>query len=411
MGIKNYLSLLTIPEPLDLVIVSVPRNITPRILEDCIQKNVAVVHFFTAGFTETGTKDGQELEEYLVRRATEVSLPVIGPNCMGIYNPRIGLRQTIEQKVGVDGSVGFISQSGTHAENFAKEGYYQGVYVDKSVSYGNGSVLDSTDFLEYFGQDESIKVIGMYVEGIKDGRRFFRVLKMITQKKPVIIWKGGHTEAGGRAIASHTASLAIPSNIWSAMVKQAGAIQVDSFMELIDTLKILIMANPIISDRVGIIGGSGGESVVIADKFAGAGLRVPSLTQESYDQFAEFFSVVGGSFRNPVDNGNVSRMFLKRTVEILERDNNIDNLVVQLSLLPDDWLGHGSLDNDVDSLIHLRQRTLKPIIVIIPTVGMSLNQIEAAVMIRKRLQDGLIPVFNSIERGAQALSNVLPDQS
>jgi acyl-CoA synthetase (NDP forming) len=272
-------------------------------------------------------------------------------------------------------------------------------------------VLDSTDYLEYFGQDESIKAIGMYIEGIKDGQRFFRVLKLITQKKPVVIWKGGYTEAGGRAIASHTASLAIPSNIWSAMVKQARAIQVDSFMELIDTLKILILANPIISDRVGIIGGSGGESVVITDRFAGSGLRIPSLTQESYDQFAEFFSVIGGSFRNPVDNGNVSRMFLKRTVEILERDNNIDNLVVQLSLLPDDWLGHGSLDNDINSLIHLRQKTLKPIIVIIPTIGMSLNQIETAVTIRKRLQDGLIPVFNSIERGARALSNVLPDQS
>lgn len=372
---------------------------------------MAVIHLFTAGFTETGAQEGQELEEYLVRRATEVGLPIIGPNCMGIYNPRIGLRQTIEQKVGVDGPVGFISQSGTHAENFAKEGYYQGVYVNKSVSYGNGSVLDSTDYLEYFGQDESIKTIGMYVEGIKDGQRFFRVLKMITPKKPVVIWKGGYTEAGGRAIASHTASLAIPSNIWSAMVKQAGAIQVDSFMELIDTLKILIMANPITRDRVGIIGGSGGESVVITDRFARAGLRIPSLTQESYDQFAEFFSVIGGSFRNPVDNGNVSRMFLKRTVEILERDNNIDNLVVQLSLLPDDWLGHGSFDNDIDSLIHLRQRTLKPIIVIIPTVGMSLNQLEAAVMHRKRLQDGLIPVFNSIERGARALSNVLFDQS
>jgi acyl-CoA synthetase (NDP forming) len=408
LGIKNYSSLLDIPEPLDLVIVSVPRNVVPKILEDCIQKDVAVVHLFTAGFTETGTKEGKELEEYLVQRANEVGLPIIGPNCMGIYNPRIGLRQTLEQKVEVGGPVGFISQSGTHAENFAKEGYYQGVYVNKSVSFGNGSVLDSTDYLEYFGHDESIQAIGIYIEGVKDGRRFFNVLKMITQIKPVVIWKGGYTEAGGRAIASHTASLTIPNNVWNAMIKQAGAIQVDSFMELIDTLKILIMANPIISDRVGIVGGSGGESVVLTDKFAGLGLKVPPLTQESYDQFAEFFSVIGGSFRNPVDNGNVSRMFLERTVEILEKDSNIDNLVIQLSLLPDDWLSHGSLDNDVNSLIHLRQRALKPVIVIIPTIGMSMNQIETAIMIRKRLQDGHIPVFNSIERGARALRNVLP---
>ena len=240
LGIKNYTSLLDIPEPVDLVIVSVPRAVTPKILEDCIQKGVAVVHFFTAGFTETGTEEGRKLEQLLIERAEQANLHLIGPNCMGIFNPKVGIKQTAGQYTGLAGPVGFIAQSGTHASAFSLEAHLQGVNINKSVSFGNGVVLDSTDFLDYFGHDADIKAIGMYLEGVKDGRRFLAMLRQVSARKPVVIWKGGRTEAGGRAIASHTASLAVPQAIWDTAMKQFGAINVRSQEELIDTLKAFI---------------------------------------------------------------------------------------------------------------------------------------------------------------------------
>ena len=153
LGVENYTSLLDIPEPVDLAIVAVPRAVAPRVLEDCIGKGVAAAHFFTSGFAETDTEEGIRLERLLTERAEQTNFHLIGPNCMGIFNPKVGIRQIGDQYTGFAGPVGFISQSGTHAIAFAHEAHLQGVDINKSVSFGNGVVLDSADYLEYFGRD------------------------------------------------------------------------------------------------------------------------------------------------------------------------------------------------------------------------------------------------------------------
>ncbi len=180
------------------------------------------------------------LERALKQRAEEAGFHLIGLNCMGIFNPKVGVKQVPNQYSGISGSVGLISQSGTHAVNFSLEAHLLGVDIHKSVSFGNGIVLDSADFLEYFGEDPDIKAIGMYLEGVKDGKRFLMVLKGVSQRKPVVIWKGGRTEEGTRAIASHTGSLAISQAVWDAAVNQCGGIKVTSIEGLIDTLKALL---------------------------------------------------------------------------------------------------------------------------------------------------------------------------
>ena len=225
LGVENYTSLLDIQGPVDLVIVAVPRAVAPRILEDCINKRVGAAHFFTAGFAETDTEEGRKLERLLSKRAREANFCLIGPNCMGVSNPRLGVRQSAEQHTSTTGVVGFISQSGTHAITFSIEGHLQGVDINKSVSFGNGIALDSTDYLDYFGRDTDIKAVGMYLEGVRDGGRFLAMLREVSARKPVVIWKGGQTEEGARAIASHTGSLAIPQAVWDAALMQAGAIR------------------------------------------------------------------------------------------------------------------------------------------------------------------------------------------
>ena len=405
MGIKNYTSLVDIPEPVDLAIVAVGRKYALNVLEDCIRKDVAVAHFFTAGFSETDTQEGIDLEIALTSRAIEAGFHLIGPNCMGLFNPAVGLKQEGGQYVGTSGPVGFISQSGTHAINFSLEAHLQGVDVNKSVSFGNGTVLDCAEYLEYFGQDDGISVVGMYLEGVRDGRRFLEVLREVSRKKPVVIWKGGRTQDGGRAIASHTGSLAVPQSIWDAAMGQGGAVTVRGMDELVDTLKALLYLKPVYGNRVALAGGSGGQSVAITDAFTEVGLEVPALTQDSYDQFEEFFSVIGGSYRNPIDTGNPNRAQMNRILEIVEGDANVDNIVLLM------FTGTGGppgvddrRDKEIESIIELRNRSPKPVVasIIVPFLPKVVGEARTLV---KKLQDGGVPAFTTLERAALALRN------
>jgi acyl-CoA synthetase (NDP forming) len=403
LGVENYKSLMDIPEAVDLVIVAVPRQVAYRILEDCIKKNVAAAHFFTSGFGETDTEEGIRMGKALTERAREANFYLIGPNCMGIYNPFVGIRQMMRQRTGFKGPVGFISQSGTHAITFSEEAYLQSLEINKSVSFGNGTVLDCTDYLEYFAQDPEIKIIGMYLEGTRDGPRFLKLLKTVAAQKPVVIWKGGRTEEGGRAIASHTGSLAVPHAIWEASIHQCGAIKVYSIEELTDTLNAILYLPQVFGNRVGIAGGSGGQSVAIADVFAENGLKVPALTKESYDQLASFFMLIGAGYRNPVDPG-VNRREIKRIMDILEADANIDNLVLMTSVMS---MARASeqLEREINLLLDLRKRTRKPVAVVL---GHYLpDAVQETRVVAQRLRDGGIPLFVSPERGARAIRNAL----
>jgi acyl-CoA synthetase (NDP forming) len=402
LGVENYPSLLDIPDPVDLVIVAVPRPVAPRILEDCIRKDVGAAHFFTSGFAETDTEEGIQLQRVLTERAKEANFHLIGPNCMGVFVPKMGIRQSVRQYTGVDGPVGFISQSGAHAITFSQEAHRQGVDINKSVSFGNGVILDSTDYLAYFGGDPDIKIIGMYLEGLKDGRRFLNTLREAVARKPVVIWKGGRTEEGGRAIASHTGSLAVPMAIWDAAMRQCGAVKVRSMDELIDTLKAILELSPVYGNRLGITGGSGGQSVALADGFAEAGLNVPPLTKESYEELASFFTLIGASYRNPIDTGNMNRRQMTRILELLEQDANLDNLVY---LMTAGARSHGQLEDDINSLIAMRNRTSKPVMAILGFFAQ--EDIQETKDLVQKLHDGSIPTFPSVERGARALRNAL----
>ena len=393
LGVKNYTSLLDIPDPIDLVIVAVPRAVAPGILEDCIRKGVAAAHFYTSGFAETDTEAGIKFEHLLTERANQANFHLIGPNCMGVFNPKLGVRQRKEQYAGFAGPVGFISQSGTHAGVFSLEGHLQGVDINKSVSFGNGVVLDSSDYLDYFGRDADIKAIGMYLEGVRDGRRLLTVLREVCARKPVVVWKGGRTKEGGRAIASHTGSMAVPQAIWDAAMRQCGAIKVAGMEELIDTLKALLYLSPVCGNRVVLAGGSGGQSVAITDAFTEAGLEVPLLTQESYDKLAEFFTLVGASYRNPIDPGS-NRKDMVRIMEIIEQDANIDNLVVLMTTRAG-WRTREYHENIIYSLVNIRKRTSKSVMVILSHSSFSPEEVEQGRDFMQKLQ------------GARALRNAL----
>ena len=408
LGIENYTSLLDIPDPIDLVIVTTPRALAPRILDDCIRKDAGAVHFFSSGFGETGKEEGINLERSLVEKAEKANFHIVGINCRGIFTPKIGLKQIGEQYSGISGPVGLISQSGGHAMTFSRQGYLQGVYLNKSISFGNGIVIHASDFLEYFGQDPEIKAIAMYLEGVKDGRRFFEVLRDVSSRKPVVILKGGRTGDGGRAIASHTGSLAIPDTVWNAAIRQSGAISVPGLEEMIDTLKALHLLPPLHGDRVGVAGGAGGESIAITDVLAEAGLKVPELTRESYDELDTFFSLVGGSYRNPIDTDiGLNRLHLERCLEILANDPNIDNLILMTRV--GRFLYSKDLqETDIEIALKIKKNASKPLLAVLPYI--TPEEMKETIDVIPRYQDAGIPVFASMNRAAVALKNTLDYQ-
>jgi acetate---CoA ligase (ADP-forming) len=403
MGVRNYISLMDVPGPVDLVIVAVPRAVAPRILDDCIRKDVAAAHFFTSGFAETATEEGVKLERILTEKALAANFHLIGPNCMGVFSPASGVKQAKEQCSGISGPFGFISQSGTHAIAFSLDAHLHGLNIHKCVSFGNGIVLDSADYLEYFAQDNDIGAIGMYIEGLKDGQRFFRALKETAAKKPVVIWKGGRTEAGSRAIASHTAALATQATIWDAAVRQCGALSAANLDDLIDSLKAITFLKPLKGDRVAITGGSGGLSVAVADVFAEAGLAVPRLSQKSYDEFATFFSLIGGGYQNPVDTGNVNAVEMKRILDILAADENIDIIVL---LLTAHIRSMKLTETIIGAATAIHKTTAKPVAAIISHT-FSPNHVQQAQDLMKKLQEGGVPTFIALERGARAIRKTL----
>jgi acetate---CoA ligase (ADP-forming) len=409
MGIQNFPSLTAIPDEVDYVICAVPRQVAPRVLVDAAAKGVGGVGMFTSGFAETGEELGITLQEEVRRIARENDMVLIGPNCMGLYNARLGVRFNADQPAGEGGSVGLISQSGTHAINTSLVAAANGIRLSKAVSIGNAVILDVPDYLEYFGQDDETKVIALYVEGVKDGRRFVKVLREVAAKKPVLIWKGGQTADGARATQSHTASLSSQIAIWDALIRQAGAIRVDSLEEMIDTLKLLLFTRPGTGRRLALMAMTGGPSVVITDAFTKAGFSVPELSPSSYDELSTFFNVIGGSYRNPFDMGGTiggpQGANLDRLFDILERDEHIDAVVMDIAALfmARQFLDHPErFEEFLGRLERHRDRSTKPFLTILNP-----GHLEGEILpIRRTLQERGFPVLPTFERAAAALARV-----
>ena len=400
LGFTNYKSLTEIPDEVDYVLMAVPRTVAHIVLRDAIAKQVGGVAMFTSGFAETNTPEGFALQDRVTQMARDANLVLIGPNCMGLYNPALGVRFGENQAVGFEGDVVFLSQSGGLAGDFVSGAHAAGVPVRKVLSFGNGTVLHHPDYLEYFAAEEGTKFIAMYVEGMRDGERFLRVLRETTLRKPVVLWKGGLTDAGRRAAASHTASLAGAADIWDAVARQTGAIQATSVAELVDLLKALRLLAPFTGDGMGLTGGSGGQSVAMADTFSRAGLRVPALTKGSYDRLSSWFSVVGASYGNPIDLGS-NRAEIDTVMDVLAKDANVDCIAMQFRVAQ----GGGGFEAQVASLARCKEQTDKPIAAILhsPTPfedGPAMAALDA------RLREIGVPSFAGYERAASAIAKV-----
>ena len=331
-GKRCYASILDIEGEIDYVVIAVPALLVPRVLVGCIEKGVKTVHIFTAGFSETGSKERKILEDE-VREIAKGKVSLIGPNCMGICCPKSGLT-FVPDILTEEGPVGVISQSGTFAEQFLSIGKLRNVKFSKVISYGNAIDLDCPDFLEYLTHDPETKVIALYIEGTRDGKRLKAALTEAAKLKPVLALKGGVTEHGQRAASSHTGSLAGSPEIWSSLFKQAGAIQVGDFDELLDTALALSCVPLPAGKGTAIITNSGGFSVLETDLCVKAGLEVPQFTQETIAELRKMVPIAGTSINNPLDawpiyyNKPGTTGTLADAIKALSHDKNIHAIVL-----------------------------------------------------------------------------------
>ncbi len=242
LGFKVYPDLSSLPEVPDLAIICVAARHVPEILEECARIGLRHIHILSSGFKEMGTEEGDTLEQRVTAISNENGLLVIGPNCMGPYSPS-GRLTPWGAIPGMSGPLGIISQSGGLAQRLTEYTSSLGIGVEKAVSMGNTAVLSAVDYLEFMARDEKIRVIAMYLESVKDGAKLFHLAKEVSQKKPIILWKGGETEVGALTAASHTGGMAGERKIWEAFCRQTGVVLVRSMDEWVDAIMAFSFLN------------------------------------------------------------------------------------------------------------------------------------------------------------------------
>lgn len=300
MGYKAYPSVDAVPGPVDYVISCIPAGGALKMIQSCVKKGVKCVHLFTARFSETGRKDAADLEQEIRRTAKDGGVRLIGPNCMGLYYPSRGIAFS-DALPKESGRAAFVSQSGQVAEELVRFCALRGVYFSKAISYGNALDFNECDFLEYLTDDPETDFILMYMEGARDGERFFRALRQAARKKPVAVLKGGRGESGRRMASSHTSSLAGSRKIVTSMIAQAGAVPVDSLEELTDLAAAFAFLDPVQGFNIGVAGGGGGSSVMAADQCEEAGLEVIPLPDTIREKLKEKGSTIWDWIGNPAD--------------------------------------------------------------------------------------------------------------
>ncbi len=410
-GVTAYPSLAALPEPVDLVVVSVPAPLVPATLRECAATGNKHIHIFSSGFKETGESEGIRLQEEMAQIARDAGLHVIGPNCMGLYVPASRLL-TWTAASDQSGPLAFVSQSGGHAQDFTNYAASRfGLHFSKVVSYGNALTLDSTDFLPYLAQDEQTRIIAMYLEGVKDGRRLLEQITLINRSKPVILLKGGLTDSGARTVASHTGSLAGGEKIWRAFFRQTGAVPVASLEEMAEVALAFHHLGACRGRGVAVLGTGGGVGVAAADSCARAGLNLPALSPGLMEKLRKYIPPAGNMIRNPIDAHILllNLELLGPTIELLAAEDALDMFIISLHL---DWLygieDGAHLERIVDYIAHeARKHTAgKPLAV----VWRQYQPNDAIKNGRKRLERSLlaagVPVYKGLDRAVRAMAKV-----
>jgi acetyltransferase len=334
LGLKAYKSVKDIPHEVDLAILLIPPREALRIIKECADKRVKGIVLFTAGFGEKG-EEGKKIEQEMAQIVREAGTRLIGPNTNGLYVPLSKLLTlpgslTAGGLTTESGGVSVFAQSGSFNDYTSQVLVSKNIRFSKVVSCGNEADLNSIDFLEYFGSDAETEIIGGYIEGMEDGRRFYELAKNISKQKPVIIWRGGLTETGAKTALAHTGAMSGSKQVWETMVKQAGIINVSSFEEMTDCLLAFSWLSLPKGKKVAIISGMGGTNVGTADNCIMMGLEIAEFSEQTSKKLTQILPPLGTAANNPVDVGVgmlMNPQLYGETIKLLAEDDNVDMLI------------------------------------------------------------------------------------
>lgn len=420
-GRTIYPSIEAIPDKIDFAIIAVPAHLVPSALEACRKKGAVGAEILSSGFSETGTPEGIALEEEL-RTIAKRGIKVIGPNCFGIYCPKSGLTMLPGPDLSREpGGVALLSQSGGLSVDFGFTGKWRGIRFSKVVSFGNGCDLRETEMLHYLRHDPETKIICMYVEGVSDGREFFTALKEAAAEKPVIVIKGGLSESGSRAAASHTASLGGQRTIWEAALRQCRVTQVANLEEMSDAAVAFSLLPAREYKGCSIIGGGGALGIAAADAAENFEIAVPKLRDDLQTAILDILPKPGSSATNPIDIANpfVSPEQIRGILLRASEDENVDiHILFQLlyhykSIKLTMGVGKMKDITPCKELAKVCREAVdigkKPVVLVLPNIRQDEDSIEIEEInreTRRLFTDTGMPVFDDVTNAFRAITSV-----
>ncbi len=417
LGIAAYHSVVDIPDSVDLAVIVVTARLVPKVLRECVSKAVKAAIIISAGFAEIG-EPGQKLEAELVRIANQGGIRFIGPNSLGHADTRSQLSTFGQAWEMPTGSLAVLSQSGNMCAKIVRNLTESGIAFSKYVSTGNEADLRLEDYLEYLAEDDDTSIIAAYIEGLRDGRRFFRLAKEITTRKPVVVVKVGGTEESARAVMSHTGALAGSDAVYTAAFRQTGVIRVEDDDELCDVVFALLNCPLPRNNRAGILSIGGGPAALTAEACEQEGLVISPLEPSTVMKLDKYLPS-RWSRRNPIDMAGPSTAEFSAIADILwalMEDKNTDVIFLQAPIVTDKpyltsrmGLGPEEIkayrEKEEKNLKLLREKVEKygkPVVLMWQMRGINTDQDVSSLFRRER-----IPVYPNARRAARVIRHIV----
>ncbi|MEA3450061.1 MAG: bifunctional acetate--CoA ligase family protein/GNAT family N-acetyltransferase [Patescibacteria group bacterium] len=393
-SIKAYNSVKEIPDQIDLVIIATPAKTVPGLVKNCGEAGVSGIVIISAGFQEVG-KEGEKMMAEILKIAQKYEMRVLGPNCLGFMCPDIHLNATFANDMARPGKLAFISQSGALGTAILDWSIKNNVGFRYFVSIGSMTDLSFGDLIDYFGQDPEVSSILIYIESLKDARRFMSAARAFSRQKPIIVLKVGRTSAGAEAAKSHTGSMTGNDAIFNAAFERAGIIRVDTVVGLFHTAKALAMQDRPKGVKMTVITNAGGPGIIATDTLVYSGGELAKLEKATINKLNKFLPSAW-SKNNPVDIlGDASPKIYRKTLEICLQDKNTDSILVILT--PQSMTDSEAVAKE---LVKLSQGSDKTIL----ATWMGGYSVAKG---REVLEQGNIPVYRQPEDAIRCFMNIV----
>jgi acyl-CoA synthetase (NDP forming) len=397
LGLKAYSSIDELFGSIDLAIVITPPQTVPAIIEQCAQKGIKAAVIVSENFAEAGD-GGTQLQQQLVDITNRTGIRIIGPNTVGVLNLTNGL-VTIPYMIGYKdirkGGIAYCSQTGIAAAQCQPLGD-RAYPISKMCDFGNKCDVNEIDLLNYLSDDPDTQVVVMHLEDVKDGRSFIDAARSIASHKPLFILKPGRTEAGARASASHTGSLAVSDRIYDSAMKQVGAIRVNTWQEYWDIPKVFAYQPLPRGNRIAIVSHSGGAGVVATDSAVEAGLVMANFSDVTLAKLAGLSARLA---RNPIDLGPALSLadapfsLQEEIIAMVLDDANVDCATIVL---------YGGVMSPVRLVVEmfyrLKRRISKPV-----TIWFYGTQLSLLEEMSRQLEERGFPTYTDLETAVRAL--------